>query len=62
MTTKETLNAIDTQIATLALNTEQHRKSGNVKSDELYMCYSKEIAYQECRNIILKVMEEYKND
>jgi len=62
MTTKEILNAIDFRIATLAINSEQHRKSGNIKPDELYMCYSQEIAYQECRNIISKAMEESKND
>lgn len=57
MTTKETLNAIDSQIATLALNTEKVRKH-DISAQSFSECISREIAYQECRNIILKVMEE----
>lgn len=57
MTTKETLNAIDTKIATLVLNTEKVRKF-SYDRQEITDCMVKEIAYQECRNIILKVMEE----
>jgi len=55
MTTKETLNAIDTEIASMQLSTSKISKLTNDPEEKL-MALSREIAYQECRNIILKVM------
>lgn len=55
MTNTELLNAIDSQIATLALNTERVRGT-SLDKFEIVACISKEIAYQECRNIVLSLM------
>ena len=55
MATKEALNAIDTEIANLQLATNKVRLS-STNTGEIEACYSREIAYQECRNIILKIM------
>jgi len=57
MTNKELANAIDSRIANMQLSTQKISKLTN-DPEEILMCLSREIAYQECRNIILKVMEE----
>lgn len=59
MNLHETLNAIDTEIANLQLNTEKFREQECVNQHDVLMAYSREIAYQECRNIILKVLEQH---
>ena len=55
MTTNQTLNAIDTEIANLQLSTIKISKLTNDPEEKL-MASSREITYQECREIILKVM------
>ena len=59
MITKEVINAIDTQIANLQMNTEKVR-ADSFDYLEKYDCLIKSIAYQECRNIILMVIENSK--
>ena len=61
MTTKEALNAVDTEIASIQLSTSKISKLTNDPEEKL-MALSREIAYQECRNIILKVTGGVDND
>jgi len=57
MTNTELLNAIYSRIATLQFNTELVRGQ-SYNREEITTCIIKEIAYQECRNIVLSVLGE----
>jgi len=57
MTNTELLNAIDSRIANLQMSTAKVSKMTQ-DTEEYLMCLSREIAYQECRNIVLSVLGE----